>query len=69
MNAYESFAVGEYLGEIPDGKTYAEIKQMLLSKDDAVYVSQTYEYHSRQDIVWMMDWLRDELEVHFIPRN
>lgn len=69
MNAYESFAVGEYLGEVPEGKTFDEVMQMLLDKDDDVYVCEAYENLPRRDVVWMIDCLREALEKRFVPRE
>jgi hypothetical protein len=67
MNAYERVAIAEYLGEIPKGKTFAEVMQMVLDED--VYVQETYENHSRRDVVWLIGGLCEELEKHFIPRE
>jgi hypothetical protein len=68
MNAYERFAIGEYLGEVPKGKTFDEVRQMLLEGED-VYVREDYEHHSRRDIVWLIGALCEELEKYFIPRE
>ena len=67
MNAYERVAIAEYLAEVPKGKTFAEVMQMVLDED--VYVCEAYQNHSPRDVVWMIDGLREELEKYFIPRE
>ena len=69
MNAYQRFALNEYLGEVPKGKTFDEVMQMILNKDDGVYVREDYENHSRRDVVWLIGGLCEELEKYFIPRE
>ena len=69
MNAYERFAIGEYLGGVPKGKTFDEVMGLLLNEDEDVYVREDYEHHSRRDVVWLIDCLREELEKYFIPRE
>jgi hypothetical protein len=69
MNAYERFAIGEYLGEVPKGKTFDEVMHMVLNQDDDVYVREDYEHHSRRDVVWLIGALCEELEKYFIPRE
>jgi hypothetical protein len=68
MNAYERFALNEYLGEVPKGKTFDQVMQMLLEGED-VYVCEAYENATRRTVVWLIDGLREELEKHFIPRK
>lgn len=67
MNAYERVACAEYLGEVPKGKTFAEVMQMVLDED--VYVCEAYENHSPRTVAWMIDGLREQLEKNFIPRE
>jgi hypothetical protein len=69
MNAYEHFAIGEYLGEIPENKTFGEVMQMLLDGDEDVYVCEVYEYLPRRDVVDMIECLCEALEKRFIPRE
>lgn len=69
MNAYEFFAVSEYLSYFPEGKTYEEIMQLLQDGSDQVLTWEPFENKSGEEVADIIDALRFSLEQHFIPRE
>ena len=69
MNAYEIVALNEYLYAYPTDKTYDEVLDMLLKRDDEVLVWDAFEYKHPQNIYEFINNLKDVLEENFIPRE
>lgn len=73
MTPYERFALTEYLADFPNDKSYEEILQMLLAGqhkyDDEILVWEAIEDYPRQDIVNIIDSLKESLELRFVPRE
>jgi hypothetical protein len=67
MNAYERFALGHYLCEIPEGKTFGEVLEMVVADD--VYVWQPFERYEREELAEKIEDMRDALFGTFIPRE
>lgn len=69
MNAYEHFALNEYLSAFPNDLTFEGVLDLLLDEDDEVCVWEAFEYHSPTEVADYITALRDNLVRHFIPRE
>jgi hypothetical protein len=67
VNVYEQFALGHYLCEIPKGKTFDEVLEMVIADD--VYVWQPFERYEREELAEKIEDMRDALFGTFIPRK
>lgn len=69
MDAYQEVALDEYLCAYPNDKTYEEVLDLLLLKDDEVVVWEAFEGYKPIQIVGFIGVLHTRLEAVFVPRN
>ena len=69
MNAYEHFACSEYLSAFPCDKTFDEVMQMLLDRDDEVLVWEVFEHHKPEIVLDLIVGLERGLSTWFVPRE
>lgn len=69
LNRYEDFALGQYLSIYPGDITYDEIIQALLDGENYIIVVwEAFENHPIEEVVRLIDDLKEALEDTFIPR-
>jgi len=73
MNAYEYFALNEYLYAYPDDRTFDEVLGMLtgdvIDETDEVIVWEVFESIPPRAVAEFIETLRDKLYGSFIPRE
>ena len=69
MNAYEHFALSEYLYAFPKDKSYDEVLDMYNEGSDEVVVWEPLESMRPEAVVEFIDALKLSLEKRFIPRE
>jgi hypothetical protein len=69
MNAYERFALSEYLYAFPEDKSYDEVLDMYNEGSDEVIVWEPLERMRPEAVVEFIDALKFSLEKRFIPRE
>jgi hypothetical protein len=69
MNAYERFALNEYLYAFPEDKSYDEVLDMYNEGSDEVIVWEVFECMRPEAVVEFIDALKFSLEKRFIPRE
>lgn len=69
MNAYERFACAEYLSAFPDDKTFDEVMQMLLDRNEEVLVWEVFEHKPPEVVLDLIVGLERGLSEQFTPRE
>jgi hypothetical protein len=69
MDAYERFALSEYLYAFPEDKSYDEVLDMYNEGSDEVIVWEVFECMRPEAVVEFIDALRNGLMATFIPRE
>ena len=62
MTHAETFALNEWLSEYPDGLTYDQVCDMLLTDDESITVWQWFENCPRSELVENIDNTRSHFE-------
>lgn len=69
VNAYDRFALNEYLSAFPDDLTFDEVLALLMRRDDEVLVWEAFDRHPAMEVADYILLLRDNLMRDFIPRE
>jgi hypothetical protein len=62
MTHAEQFALGEWLSEYPEDKTYAEVIELLIDEDESVSPWQTVENFPAHQIAELIDSTRHHFQ-------
>jgi hypothetical protein len=69
MNLYEIVALGEYFYAFPSDKSYDEVLEMFVNKDDEVILWEVFDGMPREAVIELVDTLKEVLEKLFVPRE
>lgn len=66
MDAYEKFAIEQFLSFYPKDKTFVEVLDLILEDDPRVICTFTdYAFYSPQDVYRLIFVMRDDLKKTF----
>lgn len=75
LNTYERFALGQYLSEFPEDKSFHEILDIIEKSDfddeayDELLVWEPFENCDGDNLAALIGALKEDLEEVFVPRN
>lgn len=61
-NAYDNVALGQYLSDYPDDKTYEEVLDLILAEDESISIWEPFENYDPEWIVENIESLKQTLE-------
>lgn len=69
MNKYEEFALGNFLSQWPEGKTFTEVLEMIEKEHEDILIWEPFECHDPEFVIEQIENMIISLEREFITKE